>query len=164
MALASVLAAGAADLDSCRSIDDDRARLACFDALAAAAPEPGTAAAPTAAADAAPAPAATPVAPAAPTATDLFGRDSDTTAAALGAAAGIAPLPELRATLTTVDRTPDGRLVLTMDNGQAWSQVDTRRATLRPGDEVRIRRAAFGSYLLSTMDDRRSALRVRRIR
>ncbi|MBL8225450.1 MAG: hypothetical protein JNM50_08975 [Chromatiales bacterium] len=163
MALASVLAAGAADLDSCRSIDDDRARLACFDALAAAAPAAGTGTAPTATTATTPAAGAGQLAPATPTAADLFGRDSSTAAAELGAAAGVAPLRELRATLATVDRAPDGRLRLTLDNDQAWAQVDTRYSDLKPGDAVVIRRGAFGSFLLSA-DRGRAAVRVRRDR
>lgn len=105
-----------------------------------------------------------PAAVPATTAAGLFGLDSSTAVAELGAAAGVVALRELQATLTAVDRAPDGRLLLILGNGQAWSQVDARRVTLHTGDEVRIRRAAFGSYLLSTLDDRRSALRVRRIR
>jgi hypothetical protein len=73
------------------------------------------------------------------------------------------PLHEIGATLTTVDRRPDGRLRLTLDNGQAWSQVDTRRANLQPGDAVVIRRGAFGSFLLSAGRGE-AAVRVRRDR
>jgi hypothetical protein len=125
------------------------ARLACYDALADASATPGPPAPP----------------PATPTATDLFGRDGSTAAAELATAAGVVELEELVATAAGVTRTADGRLRLDLDNGQAWLQADTRRATVNPGVEVRIRRAAFGSYLLSTTNsDRRSALRVRRIR
>jgi hypothetical protein len=162
LVLPVTLTAIAADVADCRSIADERARLACYDALPTTAPPPASAVPrPPVVPPAAPADTA---ATGAPTATDLFGRDSDTAAAELGAAAGVVPLRELRATLAAVDRAPDGRLLLTLHNGQAWSQVDSRRARVEPGQEVRIRRAAFGSYLLSTIDDRRSALRVRRIR
>jgi hypothetical protein len=140
------------DLAGCRAITTAAARLACYDALADAAASPGPAS-PSAA-----------VPTATPTATDLFGRDSSEAVAALGAAAGLTQLEELVATVSGVARANDGRLSLDLDNGQSWLQVDTRRATIDPGVEVRIRRAAFGSYLLSTTDDRRSALRVRRIR
>jgi hypothetical protein len=143
------------DLATCRGIADDRARLACYDAVAAATAVPVASAA---------TPAAPPVVPApAPTAVELFGRDSDSAAEALGAAAGVAPLAGLSATLTNVARAPDGRLMLTLDNGQAWSQVDTRRVVLQAGDAVVIRRAALGSYLLST-GRRQASVRVRRDR
>lgn len=145
-------AAAGDDLAACRAISDDRGRLACYDALADAL------------ADAAPSPGATAPRLATPTATDLFGLDSSSAVAGLGAAAGINPLDELVATVTGVARAADGRLSVDLDNGQSWVQVDTRRATLSTGVEVRIRRAAFGSYLLSPTGDRRSALRVRRIR
>lgn len=157
LALPVTLAATAADLADCRAIDDDRARLACYDALPAAAPGPARTA------PLLPSALPAPSDPAAPTATDLFGRDSDTAAAELGAAAGVVPLRELPATLTAVDRAPDGRLRLTLDNGQAWSQVDTRRANLEPGDAVVIRPGAFGSFLLSAGRGQ-AALRVRRDR
>jgi hypothetical protein len=160
LVLPVTLAAAGADLAACRAIADDGARLACYDALAEAATTPAVAAPLPHAAS--PAPAGAAVA-GAPTATDLFGRDSDTAAAELGAAAGVTPLPELKATLTAVDRAPDGRLRLTLDNGQAWSQVDTRRANLQPGDAVVIRRGAFGSFLLSAGRGQ-AALRVRRDR
>lgn len=137
------------DLAACRSLGDPTARLACYDALADAGATRGT-----------PTPA-----PATPTATDLFGRDGSTAAAELATAAGLGELDELSAAVASVTRATDGRLLLELDNGQAWLQSDTRRATVNPGVEVRIRRAAFGSYLLSTTNsDRRSALRVRRIR
>jgi hypothetical protein len=160
--------AAGSDLATCRAITDDRDRLACYDALPApaASPRTGPIDPGLVTPGAGPAPPSPPSGswPLAPTPADLFGRSSDAAAAELGTAAGVVPLRELTARLTAVERAPDGRLLLTLDNGQAWSQVDSRRATLQAGDEVRIRRAAFGSYLLSMIDDRRSALRVRRIR
>ena len=54
-----------------------------------------------------------------------------------------------------------GKLVLTLDNGQVWSQVDSSSLHLRTGDKVRIRRASLGSYLLGTSGSNKT-IRVRR--
>ncbi|MEZ6022565.1 MAG: hypothetical protein R3C16_03925 [Hyphomonadaceae bacterium] len=43
----------------------------------------------------------------------------------------------------------DGRSVFTMTDGQRWAQVESQSVrNVRPGDTVRIRRAAFSSYML----------------
>jgi hypothetical protein len=93
----------------------------------------------------------------------LFGLDAATTAATLGAVVAVSPPDSLTSTVTTVERTADDKLLLTLANGQAWRQVDSRSAVVAPGATVRIRRAAFGSYLLSA-GDRSQGVRVRRIR
>jgi hypothetical protein len=57
----------------------------------------------------------------------------------------------------------DGRLRFTMENGQVWRQVDTTRLrNLGTGPwTADIRRASFGSYLLSV--NKSAAVRVERI-
>jgi hypothetical protein len=156
-----VVAAGArADsLADCRAVTDPAARLACYDAL------PG-AALPASPAAAGSTPPSTPPAPAPATAPDpesLFGLDATATAATLGAVVAVTPPDRLTATVTAVERTTDGKLLLTLANGQAWRQVDSRAAAVAAGATVQIRRAAFGSYLLSA-GDRSQGVRVRRIR
>ncbi|MBI1339230.1 hypothetical protein GC169_03315 [bacterium] len=77
-----------------------------------------------------------------------------------------APQPERldRVTLNVAKIFTDraGKLVITMENGQVWRQVDSERVRrLGKGPWVaQIRRAALGSYLLN-LDDR-AAIRVRR--
>ncbi len=66
------------------------------------------------------------------------------------------------AVISEIDTTAYGKLVLSFTNGQIWRQLDSRRTTLRPGDEVRISSAMSGSFLLSKSSGGTS-IRVRRI-
>lgn len=57
----------------------------------------------------------------------------------------------------------DGRFVVTLDNDQVWLQSETMsRARVAVDDEVKIREASLGSFLLVTTDD--VATRVRRVK
>lgn len=98
-----------------------------------------------------------------PTPEELFGHDAVTSEEMVRQAAGIGRLEELNQRITAMRRNPDGKLVLTLENGQVWVQLDSRRVRLAAGDEVRIRRAAMGSYLLAGAD-MTQGMRVRRIR
>lgn len=130
----------------CAALADDRARLACYDSIfgrpaAAAAPAAATAADPEA----------------------DFG---------LTEAAKRAREPEesrerfpesISGMVAKVARQPAGELVLTLDNGQVWTQVQVdARARVAVGDTVTIKKAALGSHLLVTED--RYATRVRRVK
>lgn len=59
----------------------------------------------------------------------------------------------------TMDRL--NNVLITLDNGQSWTLVDPQ-GSLRPGDSVRIKRAALGSFLMTT--PRRRSFRVERVR
>ena len=155
-------------LSDCRSIAGDDARLVCYDALAdkqaqsVSTPEPdgqSPATAAIAAAAAPPAPAALPP----PSPEELFGRNAVQSDDAVRSAGGVGRLEEITATLAGVHVAPYGKLVLMLDNGQVWSQIDTTTLDVKNGDEVRIRRASLGSYLLTPADSNR-AIRVRRSR
>ncbi len=64
--------------------------------------------------------------------------------------------------VTGLERRGD-RFVVTLDNGQVWSQTETNtRIDLRVGNPVTIRRGALGSYLMS--DGEGLATRVKRLR
>ena len=163
-------AAHAADTAAkCLGIDDDRARLACYDeaygrtatthasapAVAAGAPVAATAATAAAAT-------ATPARPPAPTpeqARQNFGLSAEKV---LGPQGGPT---EIKAKVAAVQANEiTGRAVVTLDNGQVWQQVEETRATKRPraGDEVIIREASLDSYLMVTPE--RGSARVRRVR
>src|SRR5256885_15855124 len=111
-----------------RSPDD---RLACYDALAKDKPERPP-----------PAPAAT---------------NSNSKGAAREAGFGLAEhvaakpqAPELiQAMVAQVSADRSGKVSVALDNGQTWTfkDEDTR---LKSGDRVTIRRAAFGSFLMTT--------------
>lgn len=65
-------------------------------------------------------------------------------------------------TVASIRQRNTGMWVVTMSNGQVWEQTDQislRR--LRAGDNVEIRRAALGSFML--FHDRGQAVRVRRV-
>jgi hypothetical protein len=156
----------------CVAIDDDRARLACYDevsgrsaavrsnlpAAAAGAPVAAAAeAAPTAAA--ATAPLARPPAPSPGEATQNFGLSAEKVLGPQGVPT------EIKARVTAVQANEiTGRAVVTLDNGQVWQQVEATKAPKRPraGDEVMIRKAALDSYLMVTPE--RGSARVRRVR
>jgi hypothetical protein len=55
-----------------------------------------------------------------------------------------------------------GGVQLKLDNGQTWEQLGSRDLKLKTGEAVRIARAAFGSFWLSTPDH--LGARVRRLR
>jgi hypothetical protein len=133
----------------CAALDDDRARLACYDSIfgrpAASAPVDAPAAATAANAEA------------------DFG---------LTEAAKRAREPEeskerfpesISGTVAKVARQPAGELVLTLENGQVWTQLQVDvRARVAVGDTVTIKKAALGSHLLVT--EGRYATRVRRVK
>lgn len=141
--LGSVIGAGADNsaLSACRAVPDDAARLACYDVLA----------------DAPTAPAATPPSP-----ETLFGRDAVQSDEIVRQAAGIDQLDELQLRVVSARADPLGKAVLAFDNGQVWAQLDSPPARIKPGEDVRIRRAALGSYLLLREGGGRG-IRVRRI-
>lgn len=155
--LASLVVPGAALADDtglkrCRTLADDRARLACYDALpvaapAAAAPAPAPAAAPSpVAAKPSPAPAPPPAPPAS------FGLEKPAAA------------PE---TITsTIPGAFDGwgpRQRFRLANGQVWEVVDGSSGVYDLRDPgVTIRRAVLGGYVMEIEGARRT-LRVRRV-
>jgi hypothetical protein len=79
--------------------------------------------------------------------------------------AGAPPLGPDRVTLAVKSITTgaDGKARITMENGQVWRQIDTTRLrNLGPGPwTADIRKAAFGSYLLTV--NKSAAVRVERV-
>ena len=158
----STLTVRADEPRNCAAIEDDRTRLDCYDAIfsrpAASAPEgPSSVAAPAMVGTAA-APAA-----AAPSPEADFG---------LTEAAKRAREPEesreqfpesISGKVAKVSRQPAGELVVTLENGQIWTQVQVDvRARVAAGDTVTVKKAALGSHLLVTAN--RYATRVRRVK
>ena len=139
------------DLALCRAIAEDAARLTCYDKLPDH-PTPGLATA------AHLAPSAAAVSPSSET---LFGRDTVQSEELVRRAAGISRLDEVTSRVSGVERNPLGKLVLSLDNGQVWVQLDSSTVRIESGEVVRIRRAALGSYLLTGAGGKRS-IRVRR--
>jgi len=167
VATSSVAAADASN--PCAGIKDSAARLACYDdlftkpaaatAVAPAAPAVGTAA--TSAAPAAPGVAAgqatAPVAASAPAAPSVekqiedFGLSPETAQAKKKVEKPVTPAPieSIESTIASLQRLGTGELILKLANGQVWRQGQAdSRVHLKPGDQVTIKKALLGSYML----------------
>jgi hypothetical protein len=180
MAGAQATEAANGTLGGCRTLHDDAMRLACYDRL----PDPATTPSPVARAAAKPAAAATPgatplvaaapvgaatvaptpalAAPANATAEQRFGI-SELQQARAEAAKAEQPeaLKELRAKVDKVQHPGNGGLRLTLANGQVWFQVaPSEKIEVAVGDDIVIKPAAFGSFLL--VDHDRHSARVHR--
>ena len=183
---AAILLAGASAISAagdlpasvlaCRAEKDDARRLSCFDREVAritqqsgdaqAIPAAGLPSAPAAASTRSPAVSsssatATPAEPAA-AAESTFGFPGGSAPAERqkDQASG---LKQMQATVTQVSKRGYGQLLITLDNGQVWEQLAADEDfELNAQDKVTIKRASFGSYLM-TNSDRRST-RVRRLR
>ncbi|MGB5102609.1 MAG: hypothetical protein WBO04_04725 [Steroidobacteraceae bacterium] len=140
----------------CAGVSDDRERLACYDgifrqpAAALGAAVPAASAVPSAS-----------VAPAPGNPVDEFGLSEAARRARDPEKAK--QLPEsVTAQVARVRKLPTGELVVTLENGQVWTQIGADpRARVATGDTVTIKKASLGSYLLVTAS--RIATRVRRV-
>lgn len=161
--VASMSGAHAADSaapQQCAAIDDDRERLACYDGIYRAPAAPVAAAAATGATVAAAAE-TTAVTSAAAAPPDDFGL-TEAAKRARDPERAKETMPEsVTGSVAAVGRRPAGELVVTLENGQVWTQVSVdQRARVSAGDTVTIKRGALGSYMLVTQS--RYATRVRR--
>jgi hypothetical protein len=69
----------------------------------------------------------------------------------------------ISATVTALERSRDGKFVVTLDNAQSWSQSEyNSQADVSVGDTVTVGRGALGSYLLVTKAG--IGTRVRRVK
>ena len=133
-----------APLLACRALADDAARLACFDResapLGARPPEPAL------------------------SPEQKFGLG--TAAIATKEAERGQPRADvdvIAAKVAELHNQADGRLVITLDNGQVWRQLAPGgELLLKVGDPVRVTRGAIGSFLLSTPSSR--SCKVTRVR
>ena len=74
-----------------------------------------------------------------------------------------APMDAVSARLTSATREAGGRWIFRLDDGAAWTQVDSEALMLqpRPGMRVDIRKGMVGSYFLGL--DGHAGVRVRRL-
>jgi hypothetical protein len=162
------------ELARCAAIAGGNERLACYDALAAAAVPgariaPATVAAP--AVPPAPAAAAVPRGPAALAAAPVAAAPAAHTAdpddpANFGLTRQqLKAVPQgpgsIKASVSEMTQDRLNTVSLVLDNGQIWKFVDPD-PRLRPGDSVTIKRAALGSFLMTTPS--RHSYRVERLR
>jgi hypothetical protein len=156
------------ELRVCRGLTDDDARLICYDAAVDRSRNSGySRSAPAAApAPAQPAAAAAGTAAATGAATelsqeDLFGKTVDEVQQTVEEATGSERIDSLNATVSKLQEYSYGRVLITLDNGQVWKQVDSSNLRLRVGDAVDIERASLGSFMLRKKGSKRS-MRVAR--
>lgn len=117
-------------LRACTKLWNNAERLACFD-RAIARLDAGDAAA------------------AAPTAEELFGIDAEAVRSARGAGAKREQIAAISARVAATRRLPDGSLLIELDNGQAWRQMDAgTELLLEEGDAVKISRGALATFRL----------------
>lgn len=69
---------------------------------------------------------------------------------------------EINAIIRSVSQDPTGKWIFVLDDGARWAQIDSRQLGIdpRPGQPIRIRRAAMGSFLANV--NRQVAVRVQR--
>jgi hypothetical protein len=149
----------AAQMRGCAADTDDASRLACYDKLSAGLPAAATAS-PAAAATTAPSTAAT----AAPAASS--GSIPSTAAGSSEFGVDNGPLqarqqkgkPQLmKAVIASVTNRPRGELVMTLDNGQVWVQLEPSNFPAKAGDAVEINVGAIGSYVMWIPSARRAS-------
>jgi glucose/arabinose dehydrogenase len=151
-AFAAEPAGAVTDVLSCSRLSDPAARLACFDSAATAlqrgaSPPSGVA----------PRAAATPAAPATPPPAAAFARP----------AAPVERPPQIKraaAALQMIETGPDGRMLVTLEDGSVWRQIDDRRLASIPqsGTPAEVRRGMWGAYFIDFEGQRE--IRAERIR
>jgi len=158
---------------ACALLEDDRARLACYDSLfreTPAEPSASASAGAPAAREPLPAPAAaTPVA-AAPVAAAEVATDPEAEFGLSGQqrqeraeAAGVRKVDEVSARIVAVAPSRVGKPAIELENGQRWRQIEaTSWPVFEVGETVVIRKASFGSFLAVVPDSGHAAVRVKR--
>jgi len=123
-------------IEACAALLRDSERLACFDkAVAALRSGTGTEAV---------------------TAENMFGANSETSLASPDQRdVKREELKRIRGTVTSLRSTDDGMIVVELDNGQVWRQVDTDiRMMISTGDVLTIVRASMGTFRIADKSGR----------
>jgi hypothetical protein len=128
--------ASTAEFLACASEKDDARRLACFDAAVDRART-------------APASPATAVAAVPLSQEERFGLHGDLKREKAQEVPELQELEQLQAEVTKVSTKPHGELVVTLENGQVWSEIQPNSgARVKAGERVTIKPGALGSFLL----------------
>ena len=155
------------ELIDCREMTSSVARLDCYDQLVDAratsssdSVDTGTDENDAPAAAATTAAAATPAVEVSQEA--LFGKSGTAMRKSVQEATGAAEIKQIEARVSKIKTSATGYAVITLDNGQVWKQIDSSRLRLSGNDQVTIRRAAFGSFMLRKTG-KKTIMRVKRI-
>lgn len=68
----------------------------------------------------------------------------------------------IKASVSTLKSDPYGKFIITLDNGQVWKQIDSKRFRLKKDKPVTIEKASLGSFMLTQEGSSKSA-RVKRV-
>ena len=155
---------------ACTKIEDDGARLACYDVqfgrarpppLAPQVAGPQTPEVPAVVSVAAPAAAQASSIPA--RSKDDFGLTAEQRDARASSIEKTERIDRITAIVQSAKMTASSRLLITLDNGQQWVQVEPSRMQLFfEGDQITIRKASLGSFLASGPRSG-TGVRIRRI-
>lgn len=139
-------------LNQCRNVANDEARLACFD-TAAAALDQGEKSGEVIIIERSQVQAAR---------RDLFGFNMPSLPNLFSRGEADDAVNSIETALTRATQSADGKWVFQLENGAEWRQIDSMpvRFRNRPGEAVAVRNATLGSYLLTVGSSR--AVRVRR--
>jgi hypothetical protein len=128
--------ASTAEFLACAAEKDDARRLACFDAAVDRART----------APASPAPA---VAPVPLSKEERFGLHGELKREKAQEVPELQELEQLQAEVTKVSSKPHGELVVTLENGQVWTEIQPNSgARVKAGERVTIKPGVLGSFLL----------------
>lgn len=93
---------------------------------------------------------------------ELFGMSATEVRKSVQEATGATKIDEIAARVSAIRDPGTGYIVISLDNGQVWKQTDHSRLRLSDDDQVTIRPAAFGSFMLRKIG-RKTTMRVKRI-
>ncbi len=92
----------------------------------------------------------------------LFGKSATEVRKSVQEATGATKIDEIAARVSAIRDSGTGYVVISLDNGQVWKQTDRSRLRLSDDDQITIRPAAFGSFMLRKIG-RKTTMRVKRI-
>jgi hypothetical protein len=96
-----------------------------------------------------------------PDAKSLFGTSDAEAKQIVEMSLAIEQIDNIVAYVTDVQESATRKLVITLENGQVWRQLDNQRLPLKTGETVVIRKASLGSFLLEKDTGSRN-IRVKR--
>jgi hypothetical protein len=123
----------------CRQIKDIAERVACYDGIVDSLSE------------------SSPI----PDAQSLFGKDDAEASRIVQTTLAIEQIDRIEAQVTDIRRSATRKLVITLDNGQVWRQLDNQTLRLKSGESVVVREASLNSFLMEKKSGGRS-IRVKR--